>query len=395
MELWQACKALEASIIETRRELHKWPEIGRELPRTRALICARLDQLGIPYTLNPADDGLYATIEGGFDGPMIAFRADVDALHIHENTGKPYTSQIPGQMHGCGHDAHGAMLLGAAEVLQANREQLHGKVRLLFESGEETGTGATDMIEAGGLEGVDALVGLHVGNLAGSDVPSGTFSAIPGPVSAGKDRVFLTVHGKACHGAFPQDGVDPIWVGSQIVAGFHNILARELPAGTAAVLTVGSFQSGEDHNSIPSKAEMKGSIRTQNPAIRNFIVERMHTMVDHISAAYRAKADLTVKKGSSPVMNDPALTALSAEAIGTIPGIPEVRTSTPYALMGSDDFAYYAARVPSSYIFLSTANPALGTDKPNHSPEFDIDESVLWLGAAAYVAIARRYLNAE
>lgn len=207
--------------------------------------------------------------------------------------------------------------------------------------------------------------------------------------------MFLTVHGKASHGAFPHEGVDPIWVGSQIVAGFHNILARELPAGTAAVLTVGSFQSGEDHNSIPSKTEMKGSIRTQNPETRNFIVERMHTLEEHIAAAYRAKADLTIKKGSSPVMNDPALTKLAGEAIASIPGCPGVLTSTPHALMGSDDFAYYAKLVPASYLFLSTANPELGTDLPNHSLEFDIDESVLWLGAAAFAEIARRYLTME
>jgi len=386
-------KRIEKKLIAMRRELHKCPETGGVLPRTRRYVCSILDELGIGYTLNSNDDGLVVDIKGRNPGKVLAFRADMDALHITEDTGFEYKSEIQGQMHGCGHDAHTAILLSVAEILNEHKNELNGTVRLLFQSGEETGTGAKLMIAEGALDGVDAICSLHVGNLAGDDIKTGDIVVLGGAVTAGKDKFTITVRGKGTHSAFPEKGVDPIVIASKIVSGCEEISARELPAGTAAVLTFGSFQSGQDHNTIPDTATLKGSIRVQDADIRTFIGERLKTISESIAGAYRAECDVEIKRGSSTVMNDAALSTFAAEAIEEVLGKESIVTQISSALMGSDDFANYAERVPGVYFFLHTNNAEKGITEANHNPKFDIDESVLWKGVAAYVAIAMKYLK--
>lgn len=388
-----ASKEKENALIALRRELHMVPEIGGELPKTRKIVCDWLDQRGIPYTLNPEDDGLIAEIQGSAKGKTLAFRADMDALHIDEQTNVAFRSTIAGQMHGCGHDAHTAMLLVAAEILNEHKDELKGAVKLLFQSGEETGTGAMHMLARDALDGVDAVCALHVGNLAGNDRNTGEIIVLPGAVSAGKDKFTITVHGKGTHSAFPDKGVDPILIAARIVNACEEIAARELPAGTAAVLSFGSFQAGEDHNTIPHTAVLKGSIRVQNDEIRGFIGERLTVIAKNIAAAFRAECDVEIKKGSRTVMNDEKMCEVVAAAAAEAVGADKVITRIPSALMGSDDFANYAARVPSVYFFLHTNNSEKGIVETNHNPHFDLDESVLWEGVATYVAIAKKYLS--
>ena len=387
------CKIIKEKLIATRRELHQYPEIGGKLPKTRELVCERLDELGIPYRVNFGDDGLVADIKGSHEGKMIAFRADMDALHITENTGLPFKSKFEGQMHGCGHDAHTAILLAAAEIINKNKEKLNGSVRLIFQAGEETGTGAKQMLAEGALEGVDAICALHVGNLAGDSLPTGTMVVLPGPVSAGKDKFTITVCGKGTHSAFPEKGVDPILIAARIVNGCEELAARELPAGTAAVLSFGSLQAGMDHNSIPAEAVIKGSIRVQDVNIRDFIGERLKRICENIASAFRGECDVEIKRGSSTVMNDESLSEVVAEAVIETLGKEKVLTKISSALMGSDDFANYAERIPGVYFFLNTNNLAKGITQANHNPKFDVDEEVLWEGVAAYTAIALKYLN--
>ncbi|MBE7052442.1 MAG: amidohydrolase [Ruminococcaceae bacterium] len=386
-------KDLEARLISLRREFHKFPEIGSNLPKTREIVCRELDRMGIEYKLNSSDDGVVAEIKGAHSGKTIAFRADVDALHIVEQTNLDFSSEISGQMHGCGHDAHGAMLLCAAEILNNHKNELNGCVRLIFQAGEETGTGAKNMIAEGALDGVDAICALHVGNLAGDDLPTGTLAVLPGPVSAGKDKFTVTVHGKGTHSAFPEKGVDPILIASRIVNACEEIQARELSAGTAAVLSFGSFNAGLDHNSIPETAVLKGSIRVQSPEVRSFIGERLITISKNISEAFRASCDVDLKKGSATVMNNEKLAAFVADACTDVLGKEKVVTQISSALMGSDDFANYASKAPGVYFFLCTNNSQKGITEANHNPAFTVDESVLWEGVAAYVAIAAEFLK--
>lgn len=387
------CKKREDLLITLRRELHKFPEIGGELPKTRKIVCDWLDKHGIAYTLNANDDGLVAEIKGARPGKTLAFRADMDGLHIDEQTDVPFKSQIDGQMHGCGHDAHTAMLLVAAEILNEQKDNMSGTVRLLFQSGEETGTGAKHMIEQGALDGVDAICTVHVGNLAGDDQSAGNVVVLPGPVSAGKDKFTITVLGKGTHSAFPSQGVDPILIGARIVNACEEIMARELPAGTAAVLSFGSFQAGEDHNTIPAKAVLKGSIRVQDEKTRDFIGQRLTCISKNIADAFRAGCDVNIIKGSRTVMNDSQFSEFVEKSVAEVLGREKVITKINSALMGSDDFANYASKIPAVYFFLHTNNKEIGIVEANHNPYFNIDESVLWEGVAAYVAIAMNYLK--
>ena len=386
-------KKREDRLIALRRELHKFPEIGGELPKTRKIVCDYLDQIHIPYTINPKDDGLVAEIKGSNDGKTIAFRADMDGLHIHEDIDLPFKSQIGGQMHGCGHDAHVAMLLIAAEILNEQKDKLNGTVRLLFQSGEETGTGAKQMLARGALDGVDAICALHVGNLAGDSHNAGDIIILPGPVSAGKDKFTITVHGKGTHSAFPEKGIDPILIAARIVNACEEISARELPAGTAAVVSFGSFQAGIDHNTIPDTAVLKGSIRVQDEKTRDMIGERLTCISQNIAAAFRAQCDVNITKGSRTVINDLKLSEFVAKTIAQVLGEDKVVTKTASALMGSDDFANYASKIPALYFFLHTNNKEKNIVEANHNPRFDIDESVLWEGVAAYVATAINFLR--
>lgn len=387
------CKKYEGLLLALRRELHQVPEIGGTLPETKKIVCRFLDEIGIPYTKNTNDDGLIAEICGGKEGKTVAFRADMDALHVKEETDLPYRSKIDGQMHGCGHDAHTAILLVSAKLLWEERDTLCGTVRLLFQSGEETGTGAKEMLANGALDGVDAVCALHVGNLAGDDHKAGEFIVLPGPVSAGKNKFTVTVRGKGTHSAFPEKGVDPILIAARIVNACEEIAARELPAGSAAVLSFGSFQAGEDHNTIPATAVLKGSIRVQDEETRDFIGQRLTAISQGIAAAFRAECEVDLRKGSRTVMNDGKMSALVAEAVAEAVGEDKVQTALSSALMGSDDFANYASRVPSVYFFLHTNNKQKGIVEANHNPRFDVDENVLVNGVAAYVAIAKKYLS--
>lgn len=387
------CKNLEEKLISMRRYLHQFPEIGGELPVTREYVCGALDEMGIPYRLNKSDCGIVAEIKGKGEGKTIAFRADMDAINVTENTNLPFSSKNQGKMHGCGHDAHTAMLLCAAEIINVHKEELNGNVRLIFQAGEETGTGAKNMIAEGALCGVDAICAAHVGNLAGDDLPAGTVVVLPGPVSAGKDKFTVTVKGKGTHSAFPEKGIDPILIAARIVNACEEMSARELPAGTAAVLSFGSFQAGIDHNSIPECAVLKGSIRVQDVKIRDFLGERLKCISDHIASAFRAESVVEIKRGSSTVMNDEELSGFVAKAVSNVLEKESIVTKISSALMGSDDFANYAERIPGVYFFLCTNNPSKGITEANHNPAFDVDEDVLWRGIAAYVSTATEYLK--
>lgn len=387
------CRQKEEKLIVLRRKLHAVPEIGGELPQTKKIVCDFLDGIDVPYTLNPNDDGIVAEIKGGGSGKVLAFRADMDGLHINEDNHLPFKSRIDGHMHGCGHDAHTAILLIAAEIINENKNELNGTVRLLFQSGEETGTGAKHMITCGALNNVDAICALHVGNLAGDEHNAGDLIILPGPVSAGKDKFTITVHGKSTHSAFPEKGVDPILIAARIVNACEELSARELPAGTPAVISFGSFQSGKDHNTIPDTAVLKGSIRVQDESIRNYIGERLKCIGENIASAFRAQCDVEIKKGSQTVINNAPLSEFIAKVVGEVVGREKVVTEIPTTLMGSDDFANYATKVPSVYFFLHTNNQEKNIIEANHNSNFDIDESVLWEGVASYVAIAKKFLK--
>ena len=384
-------KMLEEELIETRRFLHTIPEIGDALPRTKQFVCKYLDKIGVKYRTFPDFDGVVAEIKGKESGRTIAFRADMDGLHIDEATDVPFRSEIAGQMHGCGHDAHTAILLIVAKLLYAHKDCFKGAVRFIFQTGEETGSGAKKMLANGAIDGVDAILALHVGNLAGNLLSAGDFAILPGFVSAGKIKFTVTVKGKGTHSAFPEKGIDPIIVAAKIIMGFNDMMADYAEKG-AAVLSVGSIHAGEDHNTIPETAILRGSIRAQNPTVREFLANRVREISETMAAEAGAVCFLDIKRGSQSVRNDDDMAAFAARTVANVFGKDHVLTRLPKPLMASDDFANYAQKIPAVYFLLHTNNEQKKICEANHSPRFDLDEDVLWEGVAAYTAIACRFL---
>lgn len=389
--MWKQCEELQNELVSLRRELHKVPELGFDLPKTRALICQTLDGWGVAYQLSQLDSAVLGEIRGGKPGKTILLRADIDALPIQEENQVPYASTHPGKMHACGHDAHAAMLLGAIKVLHDNREQLCGNVKFVFQTAEETVDGAAKAIEAGALTNVDAVFGCHIGNLLGADVPSGTFSIAPGCVMASVDSFKITVRGKGCHGSSPEKGVDPITIAAHIVINLQEILAREIAAVHPTALTVGYIKSGDAGNIVPDTAELGGTLRALAPSNREFVLKRIEEVATATAALFRGSCKIKFVCGAKPVENDAAMAELAAQAAKKVVGDAFVQTAFP-SNMGSEDFSEYLALRPGAFYFLSSAaDPS--TRIPHHNPRFDIDEDVLWKGSAVFVSIAEEFLH--
>lgn len=391
--MWKDCQALQDEITALRRELHQIPEVGAQLPETAACLSAHLDRLGIPFVRSPRDSGLIASIQGGLPGRTVALRADMDALPIQEETGLPFSSRRPGVMHACGHDAHAAMLMGAAQVLQKHRKELRGTVRLLFQPAEEQCEGAKVMLEQGALDGVDAIFGFHIGTLLGADIPSGTVIAPSGCCMAAFDKFTIRVRGRGCHGSTPEKGVDPVNAAAHIVLSLQAITTREISAARSLVLTIGRIQGGDQYNIIPDEVVLEGTIRTLEDGLRQYAARRIGEVAQAAAAVFGASADCTISWGAPPVLNDPTMAELAAGAAAEVVGPEHVVTRIPAPNMGGEDFAFYLEQVPGAFLFLSSSDPAKGTDLPHHSPRFDVDESVLWKGAALYVSLAQTFLN--
>ncbi len=374
-------------VISLYRQFHQIPEYGDRLPQTKALVCAVLDDIGIGYTTYPAHDCVVAEIVGGKPGKTVAYRADMDALHITEETALPYSSRNDGFMHACGHDAHTAIALCAAKTLFHNRENLCGKVRFLFEAGEETGNGALHLLEEHAMEGVAAVFALHIGTLAGREIPSGQFVILPTAATAGKDTFSIEIEGVGGHGAYPHEAIDPIRIAAAVIPAIQSIVSMEIPSGNGAVITFGNIHGGTDNNSIPKSVTLNGSIRTQSEDIRGFIKKRMTEVVEHIPRAFGGKGTCLIRRGSNCVVNAPELAALAADAVASALGEDSVIRAMPKALMGSDDFARLTEDAPGVYFFLSTADEAKQTHHPHHNAKFRVDEDMLARGVDGVISI--------
>ncbi|MEA4994544.1 MAG: M20 family metallopeptidase [Oscillibacter sp.] len=390
--MFEKCKELQSYIVSVRRELHQVPEIGTNLPETQAIIARELDQMGVSYKKNQRDSGIIGEVKGAHPGKTILLRADIDGLPITEATGVDYTSKHESCMHACGHDAHGAMLLGALKVLQENRESLKGTVRFVFQTGEEICRGARLAIEEGVLDGVDNVFGLHIGSIAGADVPAGTLVAVPGCCMASFDRFILRIRGVGCHGSTPEKGVDPIMIAANIALSLQEILAREIPAMSPAVLTLGKIAGGAAYNVIPGEVMIEGTTRALDDGVRKYLAKRIGEISKSVAEAYRGSCELEMDWGAPPVVNDPAMTELAQNAAGKALGREHVMTSLA-PLMGGEDFAYYLTERPGAFMFLSSANPEKHTDGPHHNSKFNIDEDVLYMGSAAFVSIVEEYFH--
>jgi amidohydrolase len=401
----EASAAIESKVIEWRRDIHQHPELGNQETRTAELVAEHLKALGYEVREGVAVTGVVGVLEGGKPGPVVALRADMDALPVTEAVDVPFASKVRttwngeevGVMHACGHDGHTAILMGVAEVLAGMRDELPGTVVLIFQPAEESLpsgeiAGARLMLAEGAFEDPrpDAIFGLHLM----SGAPTGEIGYREGPILASSDTFHATVKGVQTHGAIPWKGVDPIVLGSQIVLGFQTIVSRQIDlANQPAVLTVGTFKAGTRHNIVPEVAEMSGTLRTYDEEMRGFIKERMQETASLIAQAGQGTAELSFEPaGYATTVNDPALTERMAASLEKVPGstVKVVPKRTP-----SEDFSFYAQEVPGMFVFIGATPPDsdLAAAAPNHSPEFFIDEASLLVGVRALLNLTLDYLQ--
>ncbi|MEG1972141.1 MAG: M20 family metallopeptidase [Oscillospiraceae bacterium] len=376
-----------------RRDLHQIPELGFDLPKTKAYVTAELKRLGISYKESELDSSLVATIKGNGEGKTIAFRGDMDALPIVEENVVDYISRHEGRMHGCGHDTHTAMLLAAAKVLNENRDKFCGTIKLLFQTAEETARGAEIMIKNGAIDDVDAIFGLHIGSIMGKDIKSGKAIIASGCIMASYDKFIITVNGVGCHGSTPEKGVDPINVASHIVTSLQTVIAREVSATKPVVMTFGKISGGEAYNAIPGTVILEGTIRALEENAREYLAKRIEEISKGVAKTFRADCDVEIVWGAPPVINHEETTKICAEAAALAIGSENVLTSIPAPNMGGEDFACYLQKIPGTFIFLSSSNAEKGTDRPHHNPKFNVDEDVLYEGTAIFVSIAEKLLG--
>jgi amidohydrolase len=372
-------------IIQLRRRLHAIPEVGLELPETAALVEAELRALGLaPVRVG---SGMWADV--GDRGPLVAIRADMDALPVMELTGLPHASRHPGRMHACGHDAHTACLLGAAGLLaEEARRGLPFRARLVFQAGEEGCFGARPLIEAGVLDGVAAIVGGHVGAVS-CELAAGQAGFLHGPMMGSSDRFMGAFIGSGGHGSEPHRTPDPVTALAEFILALNSFRARELDQTRPAVVSVCAIHGGEAANVIPERTEFKGTARAVHEDIRAILAERVGAIAADIARMHRLELDYRWIFGYPPVVNDARASTLAAEAARAVLGEGRVvLLSRPS--MGGEDFAYYLEKVPGCYWFLSTAAPERGIDRPNHNPRFDVDEDQLWALTAVNLAAAER-----
>ena len=394
-DLLQEAKQLQPELLQCRRTIHRHPETGFDLQETKALVKRQLTEMG--YTPQECGKcGLVALAGGKKKGRTILIRADMDALPIEEEAEVEYRSETPGRMHGCGHDMHTAMLLGAAKLLKAHEDELAGTVKLMFQPAEELFQGADDMIGAGVLENphVDAAVMIHV--VPGLPLPSGIV-LVPGAGTgmASCQQYRIVVKGKGGHGAMPHVSVDPITAAAHIHLALQEISSRELGPDEFGVFTTGMFRAGDASNIIPDTAEMRGTIRTADLAVNEKIKTRIREIAQGVGGAMRTEVTVDFFDFCPPMLADGALSECGLGYMKELLGDGAMSMAAlggPKVGGGSEDFAFVSCKVPTVGMFLSAGSPKEGYAYSQHHPKVTFDDSILYRGSAAYAYFAARWL---
>ena len=365
---------LTERMVTVRRSLHQHPELSWQEHRTADEVCRYLDALGVSYRRDIAGTGVIAEIPGNADAPLVAIRADMDALPILEETELPFASQAPGVMHACGHDGHTSMALGALELL-LNDPDRQGPVRCLFQPAEEVGAGALALIEAGALDDVAMIFGVHVDR----HHPTGTIVVHEGVVNASTDAFRIEITGQGGHAARPHESVDAVVVGSLLVTAIQTIVSREINPVHPSVVTVGRFDAGSAPNVIAGHATLEGTIRSQQPEVRHHLMAALRRIATAVAQLHEAEVTVTFEAGTPVVINPPPMADLARRAAQRV--VDEERVvPLPAANMGGEDFAYYLERIPGCFVRLGSQVPGR-EGFPAHSSRFDFDEGVLPIGA--------------
>ncbi len=383
--------ALYPGIVQIRRDIHRHPELGFEVQRTAGLAADYLTRLGLKVRTGVGRSGVVADLDVPGASRRIALRADMDALPIEEQSEQPYRSQIAGQAHLCGHDAHTAMLLGAAALLTERREQLPASVRFIFQPNEENlPGGAPAMIEDGAIDGVDYIFAQHVWPL----IPSGRAGICRGAVMAQPDVFEIEIIGVGGHAAAPHQTIDPVVIGAQFIANIQTVVSRQIDPRETAVVSVTQFHAGTTHNVIPERAHITGTVRTFNKTVQRKIRNRLRDGIAAICSVYGAEYRLQYQEGYPVLINHPRATEQARRAAGRTLGEENViYPAEPFP--GGEDFAYYAQQIPGCFIFLGTRNEQKGLVHMLHDPRFDIDEEILKHGMALLAEIIMQASRSE
>ncbi|ADU27754.1 M20 metallopeptidase family protein [Ethanoligenens harbinense] len=381
----------EEYVIQLRRELHRHPEQSGAEQHTSAVVRRELDGMGIPYRI-VGEYGVIATLGGARPGKTVLLRADMDALPVREDRcnllrEKGVISQIDGVSHACGHDAHVAMLLGAARKLASMRDRLAGRVLFCFEQGEENFSGIDAMMRGLENETVDCAWGIHVK----AELEAGAFAVGTGPIMAGIYGFCVTITGKGGHGSRPYASIDPLLCAARMVEALNSVIQCEVDPQYPAVMTVCSFHAGTVDNVIPDTAQFSGTIRYYEKSTGTQVKDALVRVVEALARAGRCEAEITYQGSGIPTVNDAAVSAFASASITRRLGNGCLASMPPIA--GSDSMAQYLNRYPGVYVFLGVRNQRLGTGAPQHNPKFDIDESCLKSGVIATVGFTEDYLN--
>ncbi|SDT95658.1 amidohydrolase [Halopseudomonas salegens] len=399
--------SLEQKAIAWRHDIHQHPELGNQEFRTAERVAEHLRELGMQVETGVGTTGVVGLLEGGKPGPVVALRADMDALPVREQTGLPFASEVEQEyhdrmmpvMHACGHDAHVAILMAVAENLAEHREQIPGSVKFIFQPAEEGPSdyvydgerhfGARLMVEQGVLTHpqVDAIFGLHVTSAA----PTGVIGYRGGPIMAAGGDLHIRVRGQQTHGAQPWNGVDPIVASAQIINGLQTVVSRQtnlMPA--PAVVTIGTIDGGTRHNIIPDSVEMTGTVRTFGDDVQQQVNANITRTAEQIALASGAEAEVTIIDNYATTVNSPVLTE---QMLPTLKRAANDRVFPSPLVTGSEDFSYFAQQVPGVFFFLGVTPPEqMGRAAPNHSPEFMVDDDALLTGIRALSALATEFM---
>jgi hippurate hydrolase len=385
-DLVTAAHRVDADVIELRREIHANPELGLQLPDTQKRILESLTGLGLDITPGEQLTSVVADLDTGREGPTVLLRGDMDALPLTEDTDEPFKSTVEGRMHACGHDSHVAMLAGAAKLLSENQGELRGRVRFMFQPGEEGYHGARYMIEEGLLDGVDRAFAIHVD----TNLQAGAILCRGGAMFASSDELHISVTGQGGHAAAPHFARDPITAAAAMVGAFHTMVTREVPAFDPAVVTIAHIDGGSTNNIIPESAHMEGTIRAFSEDSRNLV----HSSIDRVAAgvahAHGCSCEVKIAKGYPVTMNTPAMVELVEQATAATLGDGSY-ISAPNPDMAAEDFSYVLQDVPGAIMSLGACPDGVGhalDAAALHSNRMVLNEDVLHRGVAMYAAMA-------
>ena len=382
-ELRALVDAQKDYIVNMRRKLHRIPERGFAEFKTQKAVMEALDEIGIPYTTERT--WVIGLIEGAFPGETVALRADMDALPIEEPEGCAFRSEHPGMMHACGHDAHTAMVLGAAKVLYGLRDRLHGKVKLLFQPAEETDGGAEPMVAAGAMENphVDRVYGLHVM----PRLPLGAVETRPGTLNASTDSIKITVHGTAGHGAYPESSVDAIVCMAQVITSLQTVVSRNVSPLQSAVLTLGVIEGGTAQNIICDRVTVRGTLRTANAELRAMMMARIRAIAEGVCTAMGCRAEVEISTGYAALVNNDAEAARVMRVASRLFGAENALEKREPS-MGGEDFSFFSDCAPGAFFHIGCSPVDKKDPPPLHSKDFYLDEDCLTIGTLMHVALA-------